>query len=125
MDLMRRRLHTFDPCEVIFAKYDYGWPTPASPIPKLEIPAAPPAPTEPPESPSIQLLRNMLRDRRDEKRVVELAKQSRTAKIVSLEAQVVDLRSRNDQDDRHIDAASTAIADILADIAKLGGREEG
>lgn len=102
-----------------------GWITPASPIPKLEVPAAPPAPTEPPESPSIQLLRNMLRDRRDEKRVVELAKQSRTAKIVSLEAQVVDLRSRNDQDDRHIDAANTAIADILADIAKLGGREEG
>lgn len=91
-------------------------------VPALEVPPAPVEPAPEPESASVQLLRSLLAERRAELDRVTDARRSRQAQVDDAERRAAELRTRVAQDDRHITAAEAAIADIEADIAKLGGR---
>lgn len=91
-------------------------------IPELEVPAAPTPAASEPESASVQVLRGLLAERRDELKRVEAARASRVRQVEDAERRAADLRGRVEQDDRHIAAAQEAIEEISENIAALGGR---
>lgn len=90
-------------------------------IPALEIPAEP---TPEPESASVVMLRALLAERRAERDRVEQARKSRVAQAEDAEKRAADLRSRIATDEHVLSVADAAIADVLDDIEKLGGRPE-
>lgn len=96
-------------------------------IPPLNVPAAPVEPTPeplPPESASVQMLRKILDDRRNELKRVDMHRKVDLEEIADLEEQIAGLRKDVETYDRHIAAAHASIDETLADIAKLGGRPE-
>lgn len=93
-------------------------------IPALDVPAEPVAPPLPPESASVQMLRKLLVERRINKRYAEEGRDSNLREIENLEREIAMERKALANNERTIAAADAAIAAILADIEKLGGRLE-
>jgi hypothetical protein len=91
-------------------------------IPALEVPAAPVEPQPEPESASVQMLRSLLADRRAERDRVNQSRDSRVKHIEQKEREIAELRTRIEQDDRHLTAADEAITAVIADIETLGGK---
>ena len=105
---------------------DIAWPTGGRVSARVGIPAleVPKEPTPEPESASVVVLRGLLAERRAERDRVDAARKSRIAQAEDAERRAADLRKRIENDDTVLSVADEAIAAVLDDIAKLGGRPE-
>jgi hypothetical protein len=95
-------------------------------IPQLDVPPAPTEPVTPiePESASVVMLRQLLAERRAERDRGVAARTRHREFLVNLERKASEVRDKVAADDRRIVAAMEAVAAILVDIEKLGGRPE-